>query len=210
LCELTTWRSWSFICKGGWYGLFLLLEITIVSVLFGLNFTSHVFCDISKAFDRVWHKGLIHKLKQSGISGNLLKWFQNYLYGREQGVYGLFLLLEITIVSVLFGLNFTSHFSDQRCNWLRSWFRKKAVSLGLSTMRYKLILTTCQSGFTKRDSAVNQLINITNDFGKALDSGKEVRIVFCDISKAFDRVRVWAINNHPLFPPIEIVLKPLE
>jgi hypothetical protein len=24
------------------------------------------------AFDRVWHKGLIHKLKQSGISGNLL------------------------------------------------------------------------------------------------------------------------------------------
>jgi hypothetical protein len=50
------------------------------------------------------------------------------------------------------------------------------------------ILTTCQSGFTKRDSAVNQLINITNDFGKALDSGKEVRIVFCDISKAFDRV----------------------
>jgi hypothetical protein len=36
------------------------------------------------------------------------------------------------------------------------------------------ILTTCQSGFTKGDSAVNQLINITNDFGKALDSGKEV------------------------------------
>jgi hypothetical protein len=48
------------------------------------------------------------------------------------------------------------------------------------------ILTTCQSGFTKGDSAVNQLINITNDFGKALDSGREVRVVFCDISKAFD------------------------
>jgi hypothetical protein len=45
-----------------------------------------VFCDISKAFDRVWHTGLIHKLKQSGISENLLKWFQNYLYGREQRV----------------------------------------------------------------------------------------------------------------------------
>jgi hypothetical protein len=50
------------------------------------------------------------------------------------------------------------------------------------------ILTTCQSGFTKGDSAVNQLINITNDFGKALDSGREVRVVFCDISKAFDSV----------------------
>ena len=49
------------------------------------------------------------------------------------------------------------------------------------------ILTASQSGFIKRDSAVNPLINITNDFGKALDSGKEVRVVFCDISKAFDR-----------------------
>lgn len=26
-----------------------------------------VFCDISKAFDRVWHKGLIAKLKSIGI-----------------------------------------------------------------------------------------------------------------------------------------------
>ena len=40
------------------------------------------------------------------------------------------------------------------------------------------ILTTCQSGFTKGYSVVNQLINITNDFGKALDNGKEVRGVF--------------------------------
>jgi hypothetical protein len=28
------------------------------------------------------------------------------------------------------------------------------------------IITTCQSGFIKGDAAVNQLINITNDFGK--------------------------------------------
>ena len=50
------------------------------------------------------------------------------------------------------------------------------------------ILTSKQSGFTKGDSAVNQLVNITNEFGKALDSGKEIRVIFCDISKAFDRV----------------------
>jgi hypothetical protein len=30
------------------------------------------------------------------------------------------------------------------------------------------ILTASQSGFIKRDSAVNPLINITNDFGKAI------------------------------------------
>ena len=31
-----------------------------------------IFCDISKAFDRVWHRGLLFKLKQNGISGNIL------------------------------------------------------------------------------------------------------------------------------------------
>ena len=45
-----------------------------------------VFCDISKAFDRVWHNGLIYKLKKIGISGKLLKWFENYLSDRQQRV----------------------------------------------------------------------------------------------------------------------------
>ena len=30
-----------------------------------------VFLDISKAFDQVWHQGIIHKLKRNGISANL-------------------------------------------------------------------------------------------------------------------------------------------
>ena len=50
------------------------------------------------------------------------------------------------------------------------------------------IITSNQSGFTFGDSAINQLVNISNDFGRALDSGEEIRVVFCDISKAFDRV----------------------
>ena len=45
-----------------------------------------IFCDISKAFDRVWHAGLIHKLRAAGISGNLLDWFTNYLFKRRQRV----------------------------------------------------------------------------------------------------------------------------
>ena len=45
-----------------------------------------VFLDISKAFDKVWHDGLIFKLKQNGISGSLLKFFGNYLHNRKQRV----------------------------------------------------------------------------------------------------------------------------
>ena len=32
-----------------------------------------MFLDISKAFDRVWNEDIIFKLKQNGISGNLLQ-----------------------------------------------------------------------------------------------------------------------------------------
>ena len=45
-----------------------------------------VFCDVSKAFDRVWHKGLIAKLRRVGITGKLLEWFQDYLINRKQRV----------------------------------------------------------------------------------------------------------------------------
>ena len=44
------------------------------------------FCDISKEFDRVWHRGLILKLEKYGIHGNLLAWFGNYLLNRSQSV----------------------------------------------------------------------------------------------------------------------------
>jgi hypothetical protein len=45
-----------------------------------------VFLDISKAFDRVWHKGLIWKLHRIGIRGKLLSWIENYLKERYQRV----------------------------------------------------------------------------------------------------------------------------
>ena len=45
-----------------------------------------VFLDISKAFDKVWHEGLIFKLEQNGINGPLLNLLKNYLYNRKQRV----------------------------------------------------------------------------------------------------------------------------
>ena len=44
------------------------------------------FLDISKAFDKVWHEGLIYKLKTYGVEGNLLKVLENYLTDRQQRV----------------------------------------------------------------------------------------------------------------------------
>ena len=50
------------------------------------------------------------------------------------------------------------------------------------------ILTSFQSGFRRKDYIVNQLSYPYNTFCQALDAGKEVRAIFCDISKAFDLV----------------------
>ena len=45
-----------------------------------------VFCDASRAFDRVWHDGVLFKLQQCGITGKLNEWFKNYLQNRGQRV----------------------------------------------------------------------------------------------------------------------------
>ena len=47
---------------------------------------SSVFLDISKAFHKVCHDGLVLKLKQNGISGDLLNLFSNFLRKRKQRV----------------------------------------------------------------------------------------------------------------------------
>ena len=46
--------------------------------------TQAIYLDLSKAFDRVWHKGLISKLKAIGITGKLSNWFRDYLLCRMQ------------------------------------------------------------------------------------------------------------------------------
>ena len=51
----------------------------------------------------------------------------------------------------------------------------------------KNLLTVCNSGFKKLDSTVNQLY-IVHVISEALDKRKDVRMIFLDVSKAFDRV----------------------
>ena len=46
-----------------------------------------VFLNISKAFDKVWQKGLIFKLSQNGISGNLPDILSDFLSDRKHSVF---------------------------------------------------------------------------------------------------------------------------
>ena len=39
--------------------------------------------DISKSFDRVWHAGLLHKLKLYGISGQIFGFISSFLSNRR-------------------------------------------------------------------------------------------------------------------------------
>lgn len=45
-----------------------------------------IFLDLSKAFQRVNHGLLIHKLYNIGVRGNISAWFESYLHGRVQNV----------------------------------------------------------------------------------------------------------------------------
>ena len=45
-----------------------------------------VFLDISKAFDKVWHEGLIFKLRKNGVNGDLLNLISDFLINRLQRV----------------------------------------------------------------------------------------------------------------------------
>ena len=47
---------------------------------------SGVFLDISKAFDKVWHEGILFKLKTYGVNGEVLTLLTNYWRERYQRV----------------------------------------------------------------------------------------------------------------------------
>ena len=54
-------------------------HMTLLHVSYHGNKIRVIICDISKAFDRVLHRGLILKLHAVGISSSILDWFENYV-----------------------------------------------------------------------------------------------------------------------------------
>ena len=68
--------------------------IELLGLLIGLWATRDVALGISKAFDRAWHAGLLHKLKSYGISSQIFglisssnRWLQVVLDGKSSEEY---------------------------------------------------------------------------------------------------------------------------
>ena len=88
----------------------------------------------------MWHDGLIFKLKQNGISGSLLKHFQNYLSNRKQcvvlnGSHSDYSVIESGVPqgSVLGPLLFLIYINDlkERLNPISSFFADDTMLFSL-------------------------------------------------------------------------------
>ena len=47
------------------------------------QFTLSVVIDLEKAFDLVWHNGLLYNMKQVGLRGNVFKFVEDFLNDRS-------------------------------------------------------------------------------------------------------------------------------
>ena len=65
---------------------FLSTAYGILSALDNGHEVRGVFLDISKVFDKVWHEGLLFKLQQYVISGELITLIKDFLSCRKQRV----------------------------------------------------------------------------------------------------------------------------
>ena len=84
--NLLTWRNAGFKPQDSTVNQLVLITHKILEALDQGKDICMVFLDISKAFDRVYHEGLLVKLQMFGIDGPLLLWFRSYLIGRKQRV----------------------------------------------------------------------------------------------------------------------------
>jgi hypothetical protein len=81
--DLLTWKNSGFKELDSAMNQLVYITDKIYKALETGNEVCLVFLDVSKAFDRVWHAGLLYKIKGMGITGNLYNWLIDYLSGRK-------------------------------------------------------------------------------------------------------------------------------
>ena len=84
-----------------------------------------IYLDYSKAFDSVPHLRLIGKLQAYGIRGNLLKWIENFLIGRQQKIIlngssskWCTRVLPLSMLGVSKSYEISCHLADNRENYV--------------------------------------------------------------------------------------------
>lgn len=161
-----------------------------------------IFCDISKAFDRVWHAGLVSKLRSYGVSGDLLSWVIDYISNRKQYVFINSECSERKLIkagvpqgSVLGPLLFLLYINDITDN-LDSLARLFAddTSLAYSGPNYDTMEIEINSDLRRlKEWSDNWLVNFNPQKTKALViSNTEIP----DLDITFDNESVEIVNNH--------------
>ena len=126
-----------------------------------------VFLDISKAFNKVWHDGLI-KLKSYGIEGELLLLLKNYLHNRKQRV-------------VLNG---------QTSEWERIYSEVSQRSV-LGPLLFLIYINDLPDGIT---SMCKIFADDTSLFSKVLDVNKSVIELNADLEKINQWAYQWKMG----------------
>ena len=82
-CDLFTDFQYGFRSSRSTANLLTVVSDRIARAFNRSGATRAVALDISKAFDRVWHAGLLHKLRSYGISGQIFGLFSSFLTSRR-------------------------------------------------------------------------------------------------------------------------------
>ena len=117
--------------------------------------TRAVFLDLSKAFDRVWHEGLLYKLECNGISGKLLSLLRNFLKNRQQrvvlnGKNSSWLTIRFgvpqgSVLGPIFFLVYINDIVDGLQNDIKHFLQMILLFIRLSRIKMKLLRTSIRT-----------------------------------------------------------------
>ena len=155
-----------------------------------------IFLDITKAFDMVWHIGLLYKIKRIGLQGNIYGWIKSFLENRTisvkidnhlskkmqilngvpQGSVLSPTLFNIFINDIPISINNTSLFADDIAIWVT----------GKQTTKLQIML----------QDKLNKINKWSQNWGINFSSQKSVSIQFNNLQHSDDLN--YSINNQPI------------
>ena len=163
--------------------------------------TIAVALDISKAFDRVWHDGLIHKLRCLGIDLPIISWIEDFLTNRSiavrvDGVLSNFRSINSGVPQgcVLSPLLFLIYIND-----LLSCSHNEIHSFADDSTLHSSISYTSQLKCTRNliTDRANQATSLNSDIAAILDWGTFNRVTFNDKKTQVVQISLKRRDNSP-------------